>query len=168
MKLALVETGIKSVFPEAAEYFPDVLLVFGEGVGVDEDVVEINDHEFIDEVGENVVHKTLESGGSVRQTKGDHEPFERSIACAESGFPFVAFRDPDQMICVPEVDLCIITRLSRSVKEIGDERKRVPVLFGDLVKGAVVATEAETSVLFLDEHDRSSVRGTGGTNVAQV
>ena len=70
MELTLVETGVKSMFPEAAEYFPDVLLVFGEGVGVNEDVVEIYDHEFVNEVGENVVHKALESGGSIRQTKG--------------------------------------------------------------------------------------------------
>ena len=70
MELTLVRTCVKSVFPEAAKDFFDVLPVRVHVVGEDEDVVEVDDDTVVEEVLENVVHETLESGRSVGKSEG--------------------------------------------------------------------------------------------------
>ena len=62
----------------------------------------------------------LKSGGRVHKSKGHDAPFEGAIAGAESGFPFVALSDTDQVVCVTEVDFRIESCLSRAVKEVRD------------------------------------------------
>ena len=126
-----------------------------------EDIVEVNDDRDVEEVLEDVIHKTLESGGSIRKSEGHYEPFEGSVFRPEGSFPFVAFRDADQMVRMTEIYLRIDPGLSGSVQEIGDERKRVVVLLRDAVQRAEVHAEAQGAILLLDEEDWSSVRRSG-------
>ena len=47
-------------------------------------------------------------------------PFEGAIVGAESGFPFIALLDMDQVVHVTEVDFRIESCLSQAVEEVGD------------------------------------------------
>ena len=166
MKFTFVRASVKSVGAETPEDFADMGAVFVGVVGVDEDVVEVNYHADIDEIGEYVVHEPLESSGGVRETERHDAPFEGAISCAEGGFPFVSGCDADQMIRVPEINLGIDTGLPRRIEEIGYQRKRIPILPSDFVESSIIDAESERTVFFLDEKYRSSMRGTGGAYAA--
>ena len=51
---------------------------------------------FVKEVAKDVIHETLESGGSVGKSEGHNQPFKRTIAGTESGFPFFASERDDR------------------------------------------------------------------------
>ena len=61
----------------------------------------------------------------------------------ESGLPFVTFRNADKVISVMEIYGGVQAGLTRSGQEVGNERKRITVLLGDLVQTSEVNTEAE-------------------------
>jgi len=93
--MAFVRTEVKAVLSESAEYFSNMVLMFFGIVGVDKNVVEIDNDTDIKQVTENVVHEALESGRSVRKTKWHNEPFKRAIASTKSSLPFVTFSNAD-------------------------------------------------------------------------
>ena len=62
----------------------------------------------------------LKSGGRIHKSEGHDTPFEGAIAGVESGFPFIALSDMDQVVCVMEVDFRIESCLSQAVEEVGD------------------------------------------------
>ena len=101
-----------------------------EVVGIDENIVKVDDDRVVEEILEDVVHEALKRHGGVGQAFGNNQPFEGTIAGTESGFPLVAVGDAHKMVRVPEVDLRIVAGLARTLQEIGDERKRVMVLLG--------------------------------------
>ena len=61
----------------------------------------------------------------------------------ESGFPFIALSDMDQVVCVMEVNFCIESCLLWAVKEVRDVGQGVVVLLRDLIQTAEVNAEAE-------------------------
>ena len=75
---------------------------------------------------------------------------------AESGFPFVALSDMDQVVCVTEVDFHIESCLLWAVKEVRDAGQGVVVLLHDLIQTAEVNAEAECSILLAYEQNQSS------------
>ena len=107
---------------------------------------------------ENVVHETLESGGSIGETLRHDEPFEGSISCLKGGLPFISGGNPDEMVGMLEVNLGINVRGSGTVQEIRDEGEWITVLFGNAIKSAEVHAESQRTILFLDKEDRSTVR----------
>ena len=44
--------------------------VFFQSIGIDQEIVEVNDKEFIEIFAELVVHKVLECSGGITQSKG--------------------------------------------------------------------------------------------------
>jgi hypothetical protein len=66
VELALLGLAEEIVFPETPEDFFDVFLVVIGIVGVDEDVIEVNDDVEVEDVGEDVVHEALEGRRCVR------------------------------------------------------------------------------------------------------
>ena len=62
----------------------------------------------------------LKGGGHVRKSKGHDAPFERAVAGAESGFPFIALSDTDQVVRMTEVDFRIESCLSQAVEKVRD------------------------------------------------
>ena len=62
----------------------------------------------------------LKSIGRIRKSEGHNVPFKGAVAGAESGFPFVALLDMDQVVRVTEVNFCIEYCLSQAVEEVRD------------------------------------------------
>ena len=62
----------------------------------------------------------LKSSGCVHKSEGHDTPFEGGVAGAESGFPFIALSDTDQVVHMTGVDFRIESCLSWAVEEVGD------------------------------------------------
>ena len=105
MELAFVGASVKSMLSESSEYLADMLSVFGDVVGVDQYVVQVNHYRDVEHVGENVVHEMLEGGRRIRKSERHNVPFEGAVAGAERCFPFIAIGDADQVICMSEINL---------------------------------------------------------------
>ena len=61
------------------------------------------------------------------------------------------------MISVSEIYGGINTGFSCGRQEVGNEWKRIMVLFGDLIKTSEVDTEVESSIFLFDEKDGGSM-----------
>src|SRR5882724_3799016 len=90
MELAFVCTGKKSVSAESAEYFPNVEFVLRNIVRIDEDVIQIYDDYDINHIRENVVHKSLKSGGCISKPFRHYQPLKGTVTGSECSLPFVS------------------------------------------------------------------------------
>ena len=59
-------------------------------------------------------------GAENRSSPDNDMPFKGAIAGVESGFPFIALTDTDQVVHVTEVNFCIESYLVWAVEEVGD------------------------------------------------
>ena len=68
-----------------------MFFVLGHILGVDKNVVQVDDDADIKKVTEDVVHKTLKSGRGIGKSERHYKPFKRTIMGAESSFPLFSF-----------------------------------------------------------------------------
>ena len=73
----------------------NVFSVFHGIVGVDKDIVEIDNNGNIKHIGKDVIDKALESCGCIGKSKWHDMPFKETIAGAECGLPFISFSNTD-------------------------------------------------------------------------
>ena len=102
----------------------------------------------------------LESCGSIGKSKGHNKPFKRTIVGSESGFPFITIHNMDKVIGMSEIDGGIDTGFTHSGKEVGNERKRISILFGYFIEASEIYAEAE-GFIFLEGKDYWSTMGGG-------
>ena len=76
MKFTLCQVQEETVLLEPLEYLSDMFDMLFRVLGVDEDVIKVDDHERVKKVGEDVVHEVLESGRHICEPKGHHTPLE--------------------------------------------------------------------------------------------
>ena len=93
----------------------------------------------------------LESGRSIGETEGHNTPLEGTIAGTEGCLPFVPFRDPDKVVCMPEIDLREKLGLTRAIQEVGDAREWITVFLRDLIEALEVDAKSQGAVFLLDE-----------------
>ena len=84
-KTTFIWMGIQTIFKEMAEDLTDMFLMIRRVIGINEDVVQVDDHTNIQEITEDVVHEMLENCRSIGKSEGHNEPFKRTIAGLESG-----------------------------------------------------------------------------------
>jgi hypothetical protein len=90
-----VDEDVVDVDEDVVDVDEDVVDVDEDVVDVDEDVVDVDEDADVEEVRKDVVHESLKGCGSICQTERHNDPFKRTVACAESGLPLVAFADSD-------------------------------------------------------------------------
>src|SRR6185369_12585218 len=115
---------------------------------------------------EDIVHEALKSCWGVGEAKWHDSPFKRSIAHVESGFPFVSFSNTNKVVSVSEVEGCVDSSFSGGLEKVGNQRKRIAVLFRDLVETSVIDTKTKGSIFLADEEDGCTIRGRGRSNEA--
>ena len=88
----------------------------------------------------------------------------------EGSFPFVSSSDANEIKGVLKVYLGINFGITRSIKEVCEKWKGVPVLLCDFVQSVKVDTELEGSILFGSEEDRGTMRrvGRGDKSISEV
>ena len=159
MELTLFRFSKELVLVQAPKHFPNVLDVVLHIVRIDQDVVKVYYHADIEHICKDRVDKSLESGRGIGETKGHHLPFIGAIVSTEGSFPLIALSDANQMVSMPKIDFSVDLRLTRGVKEVGDEGSRVPILLEYFIKSLVVDAQLERAILLLDEEDRGCVGG---------
>src|SRR3984893_13253748 len=76
MKSTLCWVQEETILLEPLEYLSDMFNMLFQVLGVDEDVVKVDDHEHVKEVREDVIHEVLEGGGGICEPKGHHTPLK--------------------------------------------------------------------------------------------
>ena len=142
--------------------FPVVIKI----IGVDPNVVQINENADIQEIGENMIHKMLKSGRGIGKSEGHNAPLKRAISSAEHGFPFVTFTDPDKMIGMLEIDFGEVTSFLQTIQEIGDLGEQISVFLHNLIQATEIDAKAEGAILLPDEEYRSSAQRSSQTDEA--
>ena len=66
MKFTFLSFSVKAVFTESGKDLADVLLVLSWIVGIDEDVVQIDNNAYIKQIAEHIIHEALKSSRGVR------------------------------------------------------------------------------------------------------
>src|SRR5579859_1512544 len=103
----------------------------------------------------------LECAWGVAQTEQHHCIFQETIATAESSLPFLTCLHPQLMISIVDVKLGEYLGTTDPVEHLPNQRERILVLFGDLVKTSIVDTKMKGTVGFLDEEDGCATGGLG-------
>jgi len=129
---------------EGSKDSADNLLVFGEGGGVDEDVIHVAyDFTMINELMKDVIHHRLEHHGGVAQSEEHDSWFKQASVSLECGLPLITLLDPH--IVEPPVEVEYGEELSTMEvgQDIGDEGEGVGVLDCDLVQLLIVLYEVK-------------------------
>src|SRR5258708_1537501 len=152
---------------EGSEDLADNLPVFGEGGGVDEDVVHVAyDFATVDELMKDVIHHCLEHHGGVAQSEEHDSWFEQASVSPECGLPLITLLDLHIVEPPMEVEYSEELSTMEVGQDIRDEGEGVGVLDHDLVQLPIVLYEVKRTILLLDKEHRGSHRGLGWTDAA--
>ena len=106
VKTAFLEVGKKVVFPQFLENPSngiDVSLAWV--LGVDKDVIEVNNDKNIEFLGQELVNIALEAGRCVGQPKKHYLLFEVAVLSLKSRLLFIVLFYPHPMVNTCEVEL---------------------------------------------------------------
>jgi hypothetical protein len=92
---------ISQTLKDNSEVFDMFFLVFG----VDEDIIDKDDYEFVELRHKHEVHEVHELGWGIRETKRHYQELVKTITSGESGFRNVTRLNLDLMITRTKVDL---------------------------------------------------------------
>ena len=129
----------------------DMFLMLFQVVWINQDVIEVDYHIYIDQVVKDVGHKALKGCGGVHESEWHDKIFEHTVAGAESSFPFVPFSYPHIVIPNMEVDLWVDFGQVQLVDKglyLGDW---VVVLLSNFVETSIIDTEAKSTAFLLGE-----------------
>jgi len=131
----------------------------------DQNVVQIHYHDpFGYEGPEDVVHHSLEGGGTIGHSKKHHEGFEEAAVGTEGCLSFV-FRLDTYVIETPsDVRLCKVLGSTELGDELGDEGEGVLVLDGYGVQRVIVLDQPERTILLFNEEHWGCDGGLGGSD----
>jgi hypothetical protein len=90
VEFALLSFGVKLMTLKASQNFADLLLMRFQVIGVDQDVIEVDDDANIHQIGEDVIHELLESGWGIAKTKRHNQVFEGAEPHVEGSLPFIS------------------------------------------------------------------------------
>ena len=153
VELALAELASQAIFTETRQDLFDVHYMLLERVREDEDVIQINDAEDVEEIAKTIVSVSLERSRSVGEAEGHNEVFEVAIAGTESGFVFVAFCNPQLVVCIHHIQPGKVFRIFEAVEKLRDEREGIAVLDCDVVELVIVDTKTEGAIRLFDEEN---------------
>ena len=106
METTLLEVGKKAVFSQFLKNPSDGTDVSLAWVlGVDKDVIKVNNDEDIKFLGQDLVNVALEASRGVRQPKRHYLVLEVAVLSLESHLPFIALFYPHPMVSTREVEL---------------------------------------------------------------
>src|SRR5882672_9491935 len=106
-----------------AQSFQDALdmdLMIFKGIGEYEDIVEVDHYEDVIHVSEDMIHEGLECSGSIGESHGHNQEFERAIMGAKGCLPLMPSGNANIVITSMQVELGVDLGTSELVKEVGN------------------------------------------------
>ena len=114
------------------QYFQDpldCLFIFLFYLHKDQNVVQVHYYNpFGYEGSEDVIHHSLEGGGTVGHSKEHHERFKEAIVGAKDHFPFISRLDAYIIETPSDVKFCKVPGSAELGDKFGDEGEGVSVL----------------------------------------
>jgi hypothetical protein len=92
------------VCSESLKYFSQMVEMIGFILNVDENIIEVNHHKFIEKKAEYPIHDSHESAQCVWQFEGHNDPFEKFILRLEGSFSFITRLDANLMISSLQIE----------------------------------------------------------------
>src|SRR5882672_8532465 len=83
VELAFVCMGKNSISVELLEYFPNMIFVLGNFVGIDEDVIQVDDDYDIDHIHKDVIHESLKSCWCISKPFRHYQPLKGTVSGSE-------------------------------------------------------------------------------------
>ena len=109
----------------------DCSFVFLFRLSKDQNVVQVHYYNpFGYESSEDVVHYSLEGGGTVGHSEKHHERFKKAVVGTEGYFPFVSGLDAYIIKTPADVKFCEVSGSAELGDEFRDEREGIPVFDG--------------------------------------
>ena len=142
---------------------------FGVIVGVDKEVVHVNDEpSFCDHFSERVRHELLEHGGGVCHAEKHDCGFVESSVGDESGLSLVAFLDADVVVPPLYIKLNKDLGVFEFVDEVRDQREGICVSDGVFIEVAIILARSESAILFLDKEEGRCLGGFGQADLSRA
>ena len=132
------------MFPESLEHSSSVFMMEGYVIlGVDSHVVHVDLKPlFWEHIHKDMIHESLESGGSIAETKEHDGVFKESHGGDESGFPLIFLSDANVVISLTNVKFGEQGGFFHIVNEFGDQGERVGISDGGGVQVVVILAGA--------------------------
>jgi hypothetical protein len=74
----------------------------------------------VNKVGEDGVHKGLESGGGIAEARGHNKGLKESEGALKGSFPFIAFFNVNVVITLTDVEFGKVMGTLEFINEVGD------------------------------------------------
>jgi len=115
------------VLSETFEDLRNVMAMFGQSLGVNQNIINVNNNGVMKEISEHLVHEILEYRGGVYRTIQHDQVLTVASRCHEGCLPLISLTYPDKVICP--------TKLFQSC---WNQRKWVPELDSDVIECSVI------------------------------
>src|SRR5882672_3751914 len=96
------------------------LMVF-KGIREDEDIIEVDHYEDVSHISEDVTHEGLECTGSIGESHGHNQEFERAILGVKGCLPLMASSDAHIVVASVQVELGVDLGTAKLVQEVGNK-----------------------------------------------
>jgi len=116
----------------------------------------------------NVVHHSLEGGGTIGHSEEHHERFKEAVVGAEGHFPFISGLDMYVIETPLDIKFCEVLGSAELGDEFGNERERIPVLDDYGIQHIIVLDQLEQTIFLFNEEHRSCYRGFRGSDLSDM
>lgn len=134
----------------------------------DQNIIKIQQDEFILEWGEDIIHHPTEGRWSIGQTERHHCILIRARACSESSLWNVLFANANMMITHPEIKLREDLSPFQLLKQLINVGKWILVFDRLLIQWTVIDIESFRTILLLDEKNSTTPRRRAWSDQAQT
>ena len=128
----------------------------------DQNVIQVHYYNpFSYESSEDVIHHSLEGGGTVGHSEEHHKRFKVAAVGAEGRFSFISGLDAYVIETPVDVKFREVPGSVELGDKFGDEREEVPVLDSYNVQCAIVLDQLERTIFLLNKEHRDCYEGLG-------
>ena len=126
----------------------------------DQNVVQVYHYNpFGYESSEDVIYYSLEGSGTVDHSEEHYKRLEEAVVGVKGCFPFISGLDTYVIETPSDIKFCEVPGSAELGDELGDERKRVPVLDSYSVQCAIVLDQLEQTIFLFNEEYRGCYGG---------
>ncbi|MBW0543729.1 hypothetical protein O181_083444 [Austropuccinia psidii MF-1] len=148
--------GKQTIVPQSLEDRSHMFDMFLLRTEEHHNIIQINHNKNIQEICKYIIHKTLERSWSIGQTKWHDKILITTILGSKGSWVLIPLFDSQEIICTTQFYLGEDSGTIEYSKELVHRRNRIPVLPSDGIEFAVVNTQVNTSILFLNRKERCS------------
>ena len=113
VKFVFLCFSIKTSLAEMLEYFLNMLVIFRHVIWVDKYIIQIDHNTNIQNIGEEVIYKSLEGYENISKTEGHYRLLKWSIMCFQSSLPFITVGNANQVVSMVNIYLCIYSSFAK-------------------------------------------------------